>query len=86
MKTTAVTARTSHRSTTYAALCPLRLNVSLKQDEFLRTMASQQGIGKAEFLRRIIQDAMQSGRYVPSTPEPGRQESRAVPREHNSHI
>ena len=78
------------RRPTYTALYPLRLNVSLKQDEFLRTMATQLGIGKAEFLRRLLADVIvswiQAGRYVPPASEQGRQESRAVPREHNSHI
>jgi hypothetical protein len=58
-------------SPTYAALCPLQLNGSIQRDEFLRAMARQLGIGKAEFLRRILADAVtswtQEGLYVPST-------------------
>lgn len=58
----------ARRPTYYAALCPLRLNVSERQDEFLWVMAKQLGIGKAEFLRRILADAIPSwtreGLYV----------------------
>ena len=63
------------RRPTYAALCPVRANVSIQQDEFLRRTALQLGIGKAELLRRIIQEAMQARLYAPPTPEPERQES-----------
>jgi hypothetical protein len=58
------------RRPVYAALAPLRLNVSIQQDEFLRAMARQLGIGKAEFLRRVLADAITSwtreGLYVPA--------------------
>jgi hypothetical protein len=66
------------RRPTYAALCPLRLLISVKQDAFLRTMATEQGIGKAELLRRILQDTLTSwtkaGLYVPPLAQPENQE------------
>jgi hypothetical protein len=42
----------------YANLAPLRLNITLRQDAFLRTKASELGLGKGEFLRKLIHDAM----------------------------
>jgi hypothetical protein len=67
------------RRPVYAALCPLRLNISLRQDAFLSTMARQLGIGKGEFLHRILADAMmswsQAGLYVPPSPQPQSREN-----------
>lgn len=60
----------------YTAMQQVRLNLTVKQDTFLRSAARERGLGKAELLRRIVQDAMEAwiahGLYVPPMAEVGK--------------
>jgi hypothetical protein len=66
------------RSPKYSNLSFLRLSVTTQQDRFLKAKAAELGLGKSEFLRRLLHDAMTvwaaAGLYEPATPPPPRRE------------